>query len=256
MRSRLRALFQLDNIAPALIILIALIVSFEPKILGIEIPDRQITLALFALLGINALIERTGQLHRMSGRIEQILLHLDRETTAGKALQTRAAFQRTETLIAGTKRSLMIIGINLQAATDALPSILELARNGTAVRLLAVDPDGTSLEHGARMSGVDADIRRQKVRQNLNLIKSRLDSQLRVPARRRCTLQIVDRIFPVGVIGVDTDTRDGWLIVQHYLTETPAERTPLMRLRKNSDPAWFKCYLEQCLACFDGARDW
>lgn len=256
MRSRLRALFQLDNIAPALIILIALIVSFEPKVLGIEIPDRQITLALFALLGINALIERSGLLHRMSGGIEKILLRLDREATAGKALRTRATFERTETLIADTKRSLMIIGINLQAATDALPSIVELARNGTAVRLLAVDPDGASLEHGARMSGVDADIRRQKIRQNLNLIKNHFHSQLSVSAQRRCTLQVVDRILPVGVIGVDTDSRNGWLIVQHYLTETPAERTPLMWLRKNSDPDWFKCYLEQCRACFYDAREW
>src|SRR2546430_10900791 len=48
MRWRLRALFQLDNVAPALIVIIALVVSFEPRVLGIEISDRQITLTLFA----------------------------------------------------------------------------------------------------------------------------------------------------------------------------------------------------------------
>lgn len=256
MRSRVKAFLQLDNVVPALIIVVALVVSFEPKILGAEFSDRQIMLALFALLGINAVIERSGRLHSMGGNVERILRHLDNGISASRILRTRATFQRTEMLIADARRSLTIIGINLQAATDALPSILELAKRGTAIRLLAVDPDGASLEHGARMSGVEPALRQEKIRQNLALIKGQIDSLLNASARRKCTLQVVDRILPVGVIGVDTDTRHGRLIVQHYLTRTPAERAPIIQLRRDSDPEWFERYLQQCHACFDGARTW
>jgi hypothetical protein len=61
-RSRLAALAQLDNLAPAVIIAIAITISLEPKPFGIEISDRQIILALFALLGADAVIERSGRL--------------------------------------------------------------------------------------------------------------------------------------------------------------------------------------------------
>jgi hypothetical protein len=227
MRSRLRALLQLDNVVPALIIIVALVVSFEPKVLGVEISDRQIILTLFALFGVNAVIERSGHLYRMGGKVDQIVRHLDREISADRILRTRATFQRTETLVADAKRNVTIIGINLQAATDALPTVLELAR-----KRVAESPP------------------------NLNLIKSQLDSRLTASSRRRCTLQVVDRVLPVGVIGVDTNSSGGWLIVQHYLTGTPAERAPLIWLRRNSDLEWFSRYLDQCHACFDGAREW
>ncbi|HEV8558657.1 MAG TPA: DUF5919 domain-containing protein [Actinophytocola sp.] len=256
MGSRLRGLFQLDNIVPGLVVVVAFLVTLEPKMFGVEFSDRQIMLALFGLLGINAVLERSGYLYRMDRKLDQIARDLDREIPAGRVLRTRATFQRTETLIADAKRNVIIIGINLQAATHALPTILELARSGTVIRLLAVDPDGASLQHAARMSGVNPEIRRQKIRQNLDLIKSQIDSQLTTSARRKCSLQVVDRILPIGVIGVDTDGRTGWLIVQHYLTDTPAERAPLIWLRRDSDPEWYESYLDQCRACFDGAREW
>ena len=55
---------------------------------------------------------------------------------------------------------------------------------------------------------------------------------------------------------MDIDTRDGSLIVQHYLTETPAQAAPLMWLHRRSEPDWFDCYLKQCDSCFGGAREW
>lgn len=256
MRSRRRAFFELDNAVPALIVIIALIVSFEPRVFGVEISDRQITLALFGLLGVNAIVERSGHLYRMSGKIAQIAEHLDPGVSAGKVLRTRATFERTETLIAGAKRDVLIVGVNLQAATDALPSLVDLAKAGRRIKLLTVDPDGDALEHGARMSGVDPELRRQKVRQNLNLITGHLNARLTPTARRKCTIQVADRIIPTGVIGVDTEARDGWLIVQHYLTDTPAERAPLIWLRRDTDPEWFDRYLDQCRACFVDAREW
>jgi len=148
MRSRLRGLFQLDNVVPGLIVVVAFLVSLEPKIFGVEFSDRQVMLTLFALLGINAVLERSGYLYGIGRRLDQIARDLDRDVPVGKVLRTRATFQRTETLIAGAKRNVIIVGVNLQAATHALPTILELARSGAVIRLLAVDPDGTCLPYG------------------------------------------------------------------------------------------------------------
>jgi hypothetical protein len=104
---------------------------------------------------------RSGHLYRMGRKIDQIVRHLDRDISTERILQTRATFQRTETLVADAKRNVTIIGINLQAATDAQPSVLELARQRVVI----------------------------------------------------------------------------WL-------------------RRNSDLEWFTRYLDQCHACFDGAREW
>jgi hypothetical protein len=55
---------------------------------------------------------------------------------------------------------------------------------------------------------------------------------------------------------VDEGTRDGSLIVQHYLTGTAAEQAPLFYLRAESDEPWYGRYLAQCEACFATARAW
>jgi hypothetical protein len=256
MRSRLRGLLQVDNVVPILIIVVAILVGLEPRIFGVEFSDRQIILALFALLGVNAVIERSGRLRKMDDQIDRIVHVVTGDISAGRILQNRSKFDRTETLVTDARRSLVIIGVNLQGAVDAMPSILDLARRGVVVRLLAVDPDGESLPYGARMSGIEPDRRQERIRHNLNLIKNQLETKLSSPARRKCSLQVADRVFPVGVIGIDVDTGRGSLIVQHYLTGTSPQRAPLMRLRQRSEPEWFDCYLEQCTACFVDAREW
>ena len=89
MRSRLRGLFQVDNAVPASIVAVALLVSLEPRVFGLEFSDRQIVLALFALLGVNAIMERSGHLHRMGDRIEHIVRAVTGEISRGHRHQGR-----------------------------------------------------------------------------------------------------------------------------------------------------------------------
>lgn len=67
---------------------------------------------------------------------------------------------------------------------------------------------------------------------------------------------VTDQILPVGAVGLDERARHGSLIVQHYLTNTPAELAPLLWLRPGTDQPWYDRYLIQCEACFAGARQW
>lgn len=119
-----------------------------------------------------------------------------------------------------------------------------------------MDPHGSALEPTATMSGVKTAIRRQKIIQNLNLLQDKFASNLSKIDRRRVQIRVTDRILPIGVVGIDTGTRRGLLIVQHYLTETPAEHAPLIQLKRDIDEAWFNVYLTQCEACFKSSRDW
>lgn len=255
-RSRLAALFQLDNLGPALIIAISIIVSLEPKPFGIEISEQHIILALFALLGADAVVERSGRLKSMSNKLDALSKQLIGPVSASRVLRTRASFERMDVLLSIATRSITIVGINLEGAVIGLAPILDLAGTGGAIRLLAMDPDGGCITPSAGMSGVNSGIRRQKIQQNLNLIKNQLLSNLSKRALRHVRLCTVDAVLPISVIAIDQDTRQGSLIVQHHLTAMRAEEAPMLCLTKKDDPEWFQRYLDQTMACFKGASEW
>jgi hypothetical protein len=106
------------------------------------------------------------------------------------------------------------------------------------------------------MSRVDPAIRRQKIIQNLELLRAQFTAHLEPDARSRVSVMVTDQVLPLGAVGLDEQTRGGSLIVQHYLTATAAERAPLIWLHHETDQPWFGCYLAQCEACLAYAREW
>ncbi|WP_370362102.1 DUF5919 domain-containing protein [Catenulispora sp. MAP12-49] len=230
--------------------------SLEPKVFGVEISERQIVLGFVAFLGVDALIERTGRLYRIEKALGDLSRYVAGPMPVDRVLRTRGAFERMDLLARHARRSVLIIGINLEGAVTALTALLDLTSAGGTVRLLAMDPNGSALAPSAQMAGVDPQIRRAKITQNLDLLKSAFETRLTAAARRRISLQVVDQILPVGVTGIDVAARDGRLIVQHYLTRTAAEQAPLLDLRRDVDGVWFERYEAQCEASFDGAKEW
>ena len=245
-----------DVIVPAVLVVLAIVTSLEPKVFGVEISERQIVLGFVAFLGVDALIERTGRLHRIEKALSELSRYVAGPVPVDRVLRTRGSFERMDLLARRARGSVLIIGINLEGAVTALTALLDLASAGGTVRLLAMDPEGTALAPSAQMAGVDPQIRSAKITQNLSLLKSAFDARLTAAASRRVSLQVVDRIFPVGVTGIDVAARDGRLIVQHYLTRTAAEQAPLLDLRRDVDGVWFERYEAQCEASFDGAKEW
>lgn len=253
---RWRKALRVDVIVPAALVIVAIVTSLEPKVFGVEISERQIVLGFVAFLGIDALIERTGRLYRIEKALGELSRYVAGPVPVDRVLRTRGSFERMDLLARHARRSVLIIGINLEGAVTALTALSELASAGGTVRLLAMDPNGAALAPSAQMAGVDPRIRRAKITQNLDLLKSALDARLTASARRRVSLQVVDQILPVGVMGIDVAAGDGRLIVQHYLTRTAAEQAPLLDLRRDLDGAWFERYEAQCEANFDGAKEW
>lgn len=245
-----------DVVVPAVLVVLAIVTSLEPKIFGVEISERQIVLGFVAFLGVDALIERTGRLQHIERSLNDLSRFVSGPVPAERVLRSRAAFERMDLLVGYARRSVFIIGINLEGAVSALTALSDLALSGGTVRLLAMDPNGSALIPSAETAGVDPVIRRAKIIQNLDLLKSAFDARLTRAARRRVSLQIVDRVLPVGVVGVDVESRDGRLIAQHYLTRTPAEHAPLLDLRRDVDGVWFERYERQCEASFEKAKEW
>ncbi len=250
----LRGVLRLDAIVPVILIVAAALMTLEPTILGVTITERQIVLAFFGCLGIDSLIERPGRLHRIERRLE-VLTEKASEPTAGQVLRARSSFERMDVLTAQARRSVLIIGVNLEGALGCASTLAALVRSGGTVRLLAMDPDGAALVPSALTSGVDPALRRGKIVQNLELLRKEF-AQLNPRARARVQLMVADLTLPVGIVGVDEGTRDGSLIVQHYLAGTAAEQAPLLHLRVVSDEPWYGRYLAQSEECLAAARTW
>jgi hypothetical protein len=255
-RLRLAALLRLDNLAPGIIIAVSIALSLEPKPFGVEVSDRTVILALFTLFGVDAVVERSGRLNSLNDKINDLCDQLIGSVSASKVLKKRSSFERMDVLLADATRSIMIIGINLEGAMAGLSSILNLANSGGTIKLLAMDPDGACIAPSAAMSRVDPEIRSQRIRQNLNIIKSQLVSALSKSAMHRVRVYTVDALLPVSVTVIDQETSDGWLLAQHHLTATQAEQAPLLYLSKKDDVEWFHRYLDQCISCFEGANEW
>lgn len=256
MRDRLRGLFGLDAVVPVVLVVAATLMALEPTFFGVRITDRAIVLGFFGFLGVDALIERSGRLSRIERRLNGLADQEERPASAATVLRARSSFDRMDVLAGQARRSLLIIGVNLEGALDCAGTLAALARSGGAVRLLAMDPDGAALAPSATMSGVDPALRRGKIVQNLELLRTDLAARLDTASLARVSLLVTDRVLPLGAVGLDEQTPNGALIIQHYLTDTPAEHAPLFWLHAETDQPWYGSYLAQCEACVADARPW
>jgi len=256
MRDRLRGMLGLDAIVPAVLIVAAVVMTLEPTVLGVAVSERQIVLAFFGFLGIDALIERTGRLHRIERHLDALAGRDARRATASEVLRARNSFDRMDVLTAQARRSVLIIGVNLEGALACIGELAALARSGGTVRLLAMDPDGIAIRPSAVMSGVDPALRRGKIIQNLALLRTELSARLEPGSLRRVSLLVTDRVLPLGAVGMDEGTPGGSLIIQHYLAGTSAGQAPMMWLHAGTDEPWYSRYIAQCEACLAGARQW
>lgn len=127
MLDRLWGALKLDSVVPVVLIMAAVLMTLEPTILGVTITERQIVLAFFGFLGIDTLIERTGRLRRIEQRLETLAEKASRPHATGEALRARSSFERMDDLVAQARRSVLIIGINLEGALACTAALASLA---------------------------------------------------------------------------------------------------------------------------------
>lgn len=182
MVDRLRGVLRLDAVVPVVLIVAALLMTLEPTILGVTVTERQILLAFFGFLGIDTLIERTGRLRRIEQRLDTLTEKTAGPRGAGQVLRARSSFERMDVLVAQARRSVLIIGVNLEGALGCTATLAALARSGGTVRLLAMDPDGLALAPSAATSGVDPALRRARSSRTWNYFARSSPSSPPMPA--------------------------------------------------------------------------
>ena len=77
-------------------------------------------LALFALLGADAVIERTGRLYSLEKKIDALRRDISGPTPADSVLRTRSSFERMDLILGKAVHSITIVGINLEGAIIGL----------------------------------------------------------------------------------------------------------------------------------------
>jgi hypothetical protein len=153
MWDRLRGALGLDAVVPVVLIAAAVLMTLDPTVLGVTITERQIVLAFFGFLGVDTLVERTGRLRRIERHLQALAGNAAGPPAAAQVLRARSSFERMDILVAQARRSVLIIGVNLEGALGCTAALAALARSGGTVRLLAMDPEGTALAPWRRCPG-------------------------------------------------------------------------------------------------------
>jgi len=150
------------------------------------------------------------------------------------------------------RHDLFVCGVNLDGVVAMTDTVRDLIDAGVRVRLLVLDPDGSSLPVFSRFSDVDPAVRRGKIASNLRYLADQLGAR---DAQSACELRVVDSFLSVGCIGVDLDTAAGKLFVQQYLYRTGTNEAPLLALTRTTDERWFRVYLRQFELLWNEGRE-
>jgi hypothetical protein len=155
-------------------------------------------------------------------------------------LQMRQDHPNVAMLLEQAKEGVLVCGINLDSVVSCISTVLAIAKDGVQVRLLALDPRGRMLIPFSQFSGVDPEVRRNKIASNLKLLAGHIK-----PAPGKIELHVTDSFLSAGCIGVDLHLPPAFMIVQHYLRGTGADESPALRVERQLHRKWYDTYERQ-----------
>lgn len=246
--------FLLESLFPIVVVIIAIVISFQPRIGKFTFDTDAIILSLFSLLAIDSILEKYKTKKRISDKIDIIVedsnqLKKNTQEIAGKVnyiedvevLKKRSDFERLENIFSRAKKELFISGINLEGIVPSCNIIKERANSGVKTRLLLLDPDGKYIAASSDMSGVFVSERKMKIQANLDFLKREFQDEI---ASGKIQLRTIDGVLPFSFIGIDMNCEDRLLIVQNYLYKAPSSKSLLFELTKRQIN-WYNLYYEQ-----------
>lgn len=240
LRDFLKRLFSLRNVAPLLVIMVAIVGGLGIRPLGISVTSEQIIMALLAFLAIDALVERLELLTNIEREIQLIRKAL-RPTVTSEAFFKKRDPRRVEGLIDQSRREIWIAGITLDTMVTLIDLFRVKLKEGCKIRILALSPDGAALQEMAKYFGSEPDFIAARVRSNLSVLASALK---KVP-NGSIEIRVLDRAFTTGYVISDPQSPKGYMIVQLYTYWLGVEGSPLFELSAQEDTLWYSIYLQQ-----------
>lgn len=232
--------FLLFIIIPVITITIAIIFTFNPTFFGIKIDRNDIIMSLFTMLAIDSIIDKYFFRNKLLNSIQTLSLKISK-LKSGNILKKRQDFDRLDNIFAKSKKELFVSGINLEAVVPACNTIKLKAEHGCHIRLLALNPNGFTLQSSSKMSGVNIERRKSKILSNLEFIKEEFKEFIE---KGNIELKVLDSPMPFSFIGIDIYDKKGRLIVQQYLYKTQSEYSPMTELTRD-DSYWYDLYIGQ-----------
>ena len=236
-------LVSLRNVAPIVIIAVAVMGSTGVRPFGVEVTSDQIIMALLAFLAIDSLVERLEILTNIERGIQSALRLLSPRTSIEAFFKRRRDYPRMEQLISEARQEIWISGFNLSGTAALSASLRRRLEEGCRIRFMAHDPTGDAFPASAKyyVSAKDPELAFQRIATSLTALKSLLGEE----NSSLFEVRVLDRVFPTGYFVIDPNTTHARMIIQSHLYQTQTDESPLFDVSKTESPHWFAVYLNQ-----------
>lgn len=245
----LQRLFSLRNLAPLVIIVVAVVGSLGVRPFGISFSSDQIIMALLAFLAIDALVERLELLTNIEEQVRSIHKTLTPKIGSDNFLKKRD-FQWLENLVTESQNEIWVSGVTLDSMVALIHVFERKIKQGCKVRFLAPDPDSPALIEIAKYFASDPDFIAARIRSNLGVLSSRLQ---RI-SNNSLEIRLLDKILTTGYVISDSGNGRGRMVVQLYSYWIGVEGSPLFELSAGNDKQWYPIYYRQFEKAWDDAK--
>lgn len=263
-----RRLFSPRNYLPLVIVIGAIIGTFNLKIPGISINSDQIIMALLGFLAIDALIERLDLLTKMEGDLGVVHDKLKPLTTMAEKINlistrlippapSEEFLKQRDSLVLKAviqlaEKEIFVYGVTLDSLVTLVPLLHEKLKDNCKIRILVPNPDGTAFQETARYFASRPDVLATRLNSNLDNLSRRLKQ---IPSGS-FEIKLVNRVFTKGCVGVDTSSERGKLLIQLYRYWYGVINAPVFELVKKYDKHWYPIFWEEIYKAWEDGTDY
>jgi hypothetical protein len=233
--------FSLRNLAPALMIVVAIIGSLGLKPFGLGFTTEQVILALLAFLAIDALVERLDILTNIEENVSKIVRSLAPKASANVFFRKRINYPRLELLVRDARDEIWIAGVTLDTIVTLAGALEAKVAQGCKIRILALSPKGSAFQIAANYFLINPALATTRINSNLAAIARKIRS----PDKGHAEIRVIDAVFPTGYFAIDPKSPKGKMIVQLYLYRIRTEEAPLFEVSEEEDSEWYTIFLRQ-----------
>lgn len=166
----------------------------------------------------------------------------DSELPIGFSVTETNKLKRLELTLADAEDEIIIIGINLEGLAQIHSTLKERLDKNCKIKLLALDPNGKHMTASSGMSGIDENLRKNKISSSLDQLYDEFNTYIK---KGNLKLNVIDAVVPIGLVGIDTKKRNGIIIINHHLYKEKSFNCPRIILKNRSESIWYKLYCKQ-----------
>jgi hypothetical protein len=231
-----------ENIDLYLTVAVALVFTVL-NVLGLAPSDKisALTLAILALLTISMLISR----HKVEEAVQQMAQPGETQFLEKFPIGFDEDLQKCHTIL--------IIGVSLSRTVKTYFELLQKKiKRGDHIRILMVSPVGNAAELTEMRTYGRSDVERLRFQLRASLADL---CELSQNSTGLLEVRVIDYPIGFGGFGIDLDTHEGILYLEHYPFRTPGGSLPKFILRSR-DGRWYEQYKLEMTMLWESGKTW